>query len=133
MSDGFEFIFDDALEWAAKLAAAPDIVENEMVTAVDRVAIAGLEVTVPETPWRTGHLRRSNQLSKTEWVGNGAVGGWFNETPYALYVEEGTHNADGSERMAAQPFMQPGMEAADEKAKEEFEGAIKRIVAALGG
>lgn len=131
--DGFEFIFDDAFEWAAKLAKAPDVVENEITTAVTRVASYGLATTIPETPFRTGHLRRNNKLTVTEWVGNGAVGGWFNDVPYAKFVEYGTENDDGSERMAAQPFMEPGMEAAQDKQQEEFEAAIKRIVRALGG
>ena len=40
-------------------------------------------------------------------------GGWNVEfyQEYAGYVEMGTHNEDGSERMAAQPFLTPAVEA----------------------
>lgn len=121
------FEFPDAYEFAARLAQAPELVKSEMTKAVDRVVIYGLSVTVPATPVRTGHLRRSNIKRPSVWTGTGAIGGWENATPYGRYVEYGTYKMD------ARPFMEPGAEAAEKRLEPEFDAAIKRIVQGLGG
>ena len=153
MSD-FTFEFLDAFEFAELMAAAPDVVESEITTATDRVAIYGMGVSIKATPWKTGHLRRSHAQIPTSYSAGYARGGWGNAVPYAEYVEEGrgpvvAKNAKalaftpkGGKNVifrksvgpaAAQPFMEPGREAAESRMDAEFSGAITRIVEALGG
>lgn len=153
MSD-FTFEFLDAFEFAELMAAAPDVVEAEITTATDRVAIYGMGVSIKATPWKTGHLRRSHAQIPTSYSAGYARGGWGNATPYAEAVEKGRRGFSakpgkvlaftpkGSNQVifrksvgpaAAQPFMEPGREAAESRMDAEFSGAITRIVEALGG
>lgn len=152
------FEFPDAFEFAETVAAAPNVVEAELVTATDRVAIYGMGVSIRATPVDTGHLRRSHAQQPTSYSGGAATGGWGNAVPYAVYVEEGTRphypplnalwgwakrkggldpfalqQSIGMWGTEAQPFMQPGYEAAESRVDAEFGGAIQRIVEALGG
>lgn len=152
MSD-FTFEFYDAFEFAELMAASPQVVEAEITTATDRVAIYGMGVSIKATPWKTGHLRRSHAQIPTSYSAGYARGGWGNAVPYAEYVEEGrgpvvAKNAKALaftvkggglifrkrvKAAAAQPFMEPGREAAESRMDAEFSGAITRIVEALGG
>lgn len=126
MSD-FTFEFYDAFEFAELVAAAPQIVEAEITTATDRVAIYGMGVSIRNTPVDTGHLRRSHAQMPTSYSGGTATGGWGNAVAYGVFQEYGTRF------MKAQPFMEPGREAAESRMDAEFSGAITRIVEALGG
>lgn len=152
MSD-FTFEFYDAFEFAELVAAAPQIVEAEITTATDRVAIYGMGVSIRATPWKSGHLRRNHAQIPTSYSAGYARGGWGNAVPYAEYVEEGRGPvvAKNAKALAftvgkgglifrkrvkaakAQPFMEPGREAAESRMDAEFSGAITRIVEALGG
>lgn len=152
------FEFPDAFEFAEMMATSPEVVDAEMVAATDRVAVYGHSVTVEGTPVGvTGDLRRRNQLVKTQITSYGVVGGWENTLEYAPYVEYGTRphypplsaiwawakkkgvdpfalqQSIGMWGTEAHPFMAPGKFAAESRLRPEFEGAIKRIVKALGG
>lgn len=89
MSDGFDIRFDDAKEFAARMAQAPQIVGDELTTGVDRLTLQGERFTKVETPVRTGHLRRSIAMTPAVFAGGVATGSWGTATPYARYVEEG--------------------------------------------
>lgn len=153
MSD-LRFEFQDAFDFAEAMAAAPQVVESELVTATDRVAIYGMGVSIRNTPVDQGHLRRSNAQMPTSYNAGVATGGWGNATPYAEAIEKGRRGFSarpgkilaftpkGSSQMifrksvgpaAAQPFMEPGRAAAESRMDAEFSGAIQRIVKALGG
>lgn len=153
MSD-LRFEFPDAFEFAELMAAAPDVVESEITTATDRVAIYGMGVSIRNTPVDKGHLRRSHAQMPTSYSAGVATGGWGNATPYAEAVEKGRRGFSaspgkvlafkpkGSSQVIfrksvgpakAQPFMEPGREAAESRMDAEFSGAIQRIVEALGG
>lgn len=85
----FEFRFDDAHAFAAKMAAAPQIVGQEMTQGINRLTIKGEAFTKAETPVKTGHLRRSITHKPATFGGGVARGSWGTATPYALPVERG--------------------------------------------
>lgn len=153
MSD-FTFEFMDAFEFAQQMAAAPQVVETEITTATNRVAIYGMGVSIRSTPFATGNLRRGHALKPVSYSGGTATGGWGNAVPYAQAVDEGrgpvvAKNAKALafvpkggtglifrksvKAAAAQPFMEPGRAAAESRMDAEFSGAVARIVEALGG
>src|SRR5690606_8708354 len=85
----FEFRFDDAKAFAARMDAAPQIVGDELTSGIDRLTLQGEAFTKAETPVRTGHLRRSIAHKPATFGGGVATGSWGTATPYARYVEEG--------------------------------------------
>lgn len=89
MAADFEIRFDDAFAFAARTAAAPRIVAEEMTRGIDRLTIQGTAFTQLETPVRTGHLRRSIAHVPASFGGGMARGSYGTATPYARYVEEG--------------------------------------------
>ena len=153
MSDvTFEFL--DAFEFAELVAAAPQVVEAEITTATDRVAIYGMGVSIKATPWKSGHLRRNHAQIPTSYSAGYARGGWGNAVPYAEAVDQGRGPVFAKNAKALKftpkgakgpifrksvgpadprPFMEPGREAAESRLDVEFSGAIQRIVEALGG
>lgn len=85
----FEFRFDDAYRLAQRMAAAPQIVGEEMTRGIDRLTLQGEGFTKAETPVKTGHLRRSIAHKPATFAGGVATGSWGTATPYGRYVEEG--------------------------------------------
>lgn len=76
-------------------------------TVVRAAAFHVLGNAVKRAPHKTGFLKGSGKVD-TEKAGYVNVEFW---AEYAAYVELGTHNADGSIRMAARPFLKPAVEA----------------------
>lgn len=85
----FEFRFDDAFEFAARMNAAEQVVGDEMTQGIDRLTLQGEAFTKAETPVKTGHLRRSIAHQPATYGGGVATGSWGTATPYAPYVEDG--------------------------------------------
>ena len=85
----FEFRFTDAFTFGKRMAAAPQIVSEELRSATDRLTLQGEALTKAETPVRTGHLRRSIAHKPAVFAGGAVTGSWGTATPYAPYVEEG--------------------------------------------
>ena len=85
----FEFRFTDAFTFGKRMAAAPQIVSEELRSATDRLTLQGEALTKAETPVRTGHLRRSIAHKPAVFAGGTVTGSWGTATPYAPYVEEG--------------------------------------------
>lgn len=82
------------------LAKSPQIVSKFANTAI-RQSIYTIEREVkPRTPVDTGNLRNTQESS----FGN-LVGRYYPTAKYAMYVEMGTY------KMAAQPYLRPGVEA----------------------
>lgn len=127
MTDAFEFTFEDAFEYGRKMLEAPEVVESELVSATDRLVIAGLDEAIRVVPFDTHFLQRSLAKEHTVWTGDGARGVYGTATTYAPFVEEGTS------KMAAQPYMQPSMELVQREMAAEYGAMLKRIRAAIEG
>jgi hypothetical protein len=85
----YEMTFDDAHAFAAKMAKAPSLVENEMEHAVDRLTLQGEAQAKRKVPVRTGHLRRSIASRPAVFAGGTVTGSFGTATPYAKQVEFG--------------------------------------------
>ena len=150
----FSYDFSDFDDFAARMQKAPEIVGQELKTGVDRTTMTGEGFTKENTPVATGHLRRSISFTPATYGGGIARGQWGTVTPYARPVEEGRRGFSagpgkvlafkpkGSDRVifrkrvgpAAGAFMfRKAMLRIRPVHRREMDGAIKRIIARLGG
>ena len=150
----FTIDFSDFDDFAARMQKAPEIVGQELKTGVDRTTIAGEGFTKENTPVATGNLRRNIIHKAATFSGGMARGSWGTVTPYARRVEEGRRGFSagpgkvlafkpkGSDRVifrkrvgpAAGAFMfKKAMLRIRPVHRREMDGAIKRIIARLGG
>lgn len=149
MSD-IEFRFDDAHDFAAKLAKAPKLVEREMVNATNRLTLQGEGFAKSVVPVKTGQLRRSIAAEPARFGGGTVTGRYGTATPYAKYVEFGRRgfSARPGRKLrfviggrviyttsvgpaAARPFMRPSAARLRPLVNREYRAALQRIVAGL--
>jgi len=84
-----EFRFDDAYEFAQRMAKAPEIVTDEMRVGVNRLTFQGEAFTKQRTPVKRGTLRRGITAKPAVVSGTTVTGSWGTNVPYARPVEEG--------------------------------------------
>jgi len=99
------------------LARSPQIVSKYANTAI-RQSIYQIEREVkPRTPVDTGQLRNTQESS----YGN-LIGRYYPTVEYGIYVEMGTY------KMAAQPYLRPGVEASLPAITKIFEQEINKAM-----
>lgn len=96
--------FDGLDELQSTLEKIQSQVPKNIAQAYEEVGNGAKDFMDGRTPVDTGRLRSGNTLETTE---NGFT--LSNEVPYAIYVEYGTR------KMAAQPFLTPTVEHAQEE------------------
>ena len=110
--------------------------------AADRAVMAALEEAVAELsrraaeraraehPYtdRTGNLPASIGPRQTFVRGDRVEGGVEAQMPYASYIEEGTDNEDGSERIPPMPYLKPALDAVSADADTMVLDALTRAL-----
>lgn len=161
----FEYSFDDAAEFAARLAQAPQIVEDEMLKAVNRSMSQGIDMAQAKITENdsvaSGDMRRTTQVQQSaSFVGGVASGAFGPSVDYAKLVEDGRGPVVAKEGGAlvftphpkygvplngkgkfkgkavyksvgpakAKPFMEPTAEKLRPIVRDEFKGAVKRMI-----
>lgn len=107
-------------------AAAAAMVPDELVTAMTRSVSLVERDAKTLVPVATGNLQRSITNEVTGGA-DGAVGTVGTNVSYARYVEDGTY------KMRARPYLKPSLQKNLAAIGREFEQAVKRILAKLGG
>lgn len=84
------FEFPDAFEFANRFNLAPDVVEDEMITAGNRVSLQGDAFTKEGTPVVSGTARRSITTIPATFAGGQMRAGWGSYgTNYIEWLENG--------------------------------------------
>lgn len=146
--------FDDARAFAARLAQAPQIVEDEMLKAVNRSMSQGIDMAQAKITENdsvvTGDMRRSTAVQQSATFSGGVASGAFGPSvPYAALVERGRGPVVAREGKTlrfipkgsgqavyrkrvrpakAKPFMGPTADKLRPIVRNEFRGAVKRMV-----
>lgn len=121
----------DASEYIAiakRLNAGPEVLREEMITALTEVGLVAEGTSKELAPIDTGRLRKSI-TAKPEYpmltVGT--------DVEYAIYQELGTENPDGTVRIKAKRFLQRGYEDNVSKIQDIFQSAISRATGRILG
>lgn len=159
------YSFDDAHHFAARLAEAPEIVEDEMLTATNRSLNTGISMAKEKIEDNesiaTGDMHRSVGIQEAATFSAGMASGAFGPSvDYAKLVEDGRGEVVAKEGGAlvftphpkygipvkakgkftgmavfkrvkaaeAKPFMEPTARRLGPKVREEFSGAVKRMI-----
>lgn len=128
-----------AYERAATLAVnrTAQNIRNDAVRSIQRSSAAGVTyqkynprrthtASAPGSPPNTDTGRLAGSITVLESGGPSAA--VEAQTEYAAYLEFGTRNADGSQKMAARPFMTPAVEAQRQKYQTAIADAFDRAV-----
>lgn len=138
-------------ELQSKYRGAGKIIQAELVKSMTRIVLMGERVSKQEAPkWRM-QLARSITHSVTPAAG-AVKGQWGTSLPYARFKEQGTRrhfvparyigewaaaHGFGNRGLVvsgkAQPFIKPAYEAIRGKVRPEFQAALRRALAQLGG
>lgn len=138
-------------ELQSKYRNASKTIQAELTKAMTRIVLMGERVSKQEAPkWRM-QLSRSITHSVTPAAGQ-VKGQWGTSLPYARYQEKGTRphfvpakyigewaaaHGFGNRGLIvsgkAQPFIKPAYDAIKDKVRPEFQAALKRAIAQLGG
>lgn len=160
-----EYTFDDAAAFAARLTQAPQIVEEEMLTATNRSLMQGIDMAMAKITENdsvvTGDMRRSVGIQQAASFSGGMSSGAFGPSvDYAYLVEKGRGPVVAKEGGALvfkphekygipvkkkgkfagmavfksvkaadpKPFMEPTAEKLRPIVRDEFQGAVKRMI-----
>jgi hypothetical protein len=155
MSD-LEFRFDDADHFARKMAAAPKIVEREMVNATNRITKTGERWAKELAVVKTGQMRRTTTAEPAKFAGGVVTGKYGTNAktktgfPYPMAVEFGRRGFSArpgkylrfeiggrviyTKRVGpakARPFMRPSLERLRPLVPREYRAALQRALHAL--